>query len=209
MLATLDWIIIAFYMLLSLAVGLSVTRRAGKDMSSFFLGGRNLPWYLAGLSMVATTFAADTPLAVTELVGQSGISGNWLWWNMLAGGMLTTFFFANLWRRSGVLTEVELIELRYSGQPAAFLRGFKAIYLGVFMNIIIIAWVNVALISIFEGFFDLPKSDALLYTAIVMLIATVYASLSGLLGVALTDALQFIIAMTGCIITVSAHGRGL
>lgn len=200
MLATLDWIIIAFYMLLSLAVGLSVTRRAGKDMSSFFLGGRNLPWYLAGLSMVATTFAADTPLAVTELVGQSGISGNWLWWNMLAGGMLTTFFFANLWRRSGVLTEVELIELRYSGQPAAFLRGFKAIYLGVFMNIIIIAWVNVALISIFEGFFDLPKSDALLYTAIVMLIATVYASLSGLLGVALTDALQFIIAMTGCII---------
>lgn len=107
MLATLDWIIIAFYMLLSLAVGLSVTHRAGKDMSSFFLGGRNL-LISPGLSMVATTFAADTPLAVTELVGQSGISGNWLWWNMLAGGMLTTFFFANLWRRSGVLTEVKL-----------------------------------------------------------------------------------------------------
>lgn len=200
MLATLDWVIIAAYLLLSFAIGLAVTKRAGKDLGHFFLGGRNLPWYLAGISMVATTFAADTPLAVTELVGQGGISGNWLWWNMLAGGMLTTFFFANLWRRSGVLTEVELIELRYSGQPAAFLRGFKAVYLGIFMNVIIIAWVNVALISIFEVFFNLPKSDALLYTAMVMLITAVYSSLSGLLGVALTDAVQFIIAMAGCII---------
>ncbi|OWY23801.1 sodium:proline symporter [Sphingobacteriales bacterium UPWRP_1] len=200
MLATLDWVIIAAYLLLSFAIGLAVTKRAGKSLGHFFLGGRNLPWYLAGVSMVATTFAADTPLAVTELVGQSGISGNWLWWNMLAGGMLTTFFFANLWRRSGVLTEVELIELRYSGQPAAFLRGFKAVYLGIFMNAIIIAWVNVALISIFEVFFNLPKSDALLYTALVMLLTAVYSSLSGLLGVALTDAVQFIIAMVGCII---------
>lgn len=200
MLATIDWVVIIVFILLSLAVGLSVTRRAGKNMSSYFLGGRNLPWYLAGISMVATTFAADTPLAVAELVGQNGISGNWLWWNMLAGGMLTTFFFANLWRRSGVLTEVELIELRYSGKPAAFLRGFKALYLGLFMNAIIISWVNVALISIFTGFFGLSNSDAFLYTAGLMFIAAVYASLSGLLGVALTDAIQFVIAMTGCII---------
>jgi len=200
MLVAIDWVVILVFILLSLAVGLSVTRSAGKNMSSYFLGGRNLPWYLAGISMVATTFAADTPLAVAELVGQNGISGNWLWWNMLAGGMLTTFFFANLWRRSGVLTEVELIELRYSGKPAAFLRGFKALYLGLFMNAIIISWVNVALISIFEGFFGLSNSDAFLYTAGLMFIAAVYASLSGLLGVALTDAIQFVIAMTGCIV---------
>lgn len=200
MLAPLDWVIIGLFLLISLAIGLSVSRRAGKNLESFFLGGRNLPWYIAGLSMVATTFAADTPLAVTELVGQSGISGNWLWWNMLLGGMLTTFFFAKLWRRSGVLTEVELIERRYGGKPAAFLRGFKALYLGVFMNVIVIAWVNVAMIAIFTGFFGMSSTQALQYTAALMLLAAAYSSLSGLLGVALTDAVQFIIAMIGCIV---------
>ncbi|HRI26701.1 MAG TPA: Na+:solute symporter [Chitinophagales bacterium] len=200
MLAPLDWVIIGLFLLISLAIGLSVSRRAGKNLESFFLGGRNLPWYIAGLSMVATTFAADTPLAVTELVGQSGISGNWLWWNMLLGGMLTTFFFAKLWRRSGVLTEVELIERRYGGKPAAFLRGFKALYLGVFMNVIVIAWVNVAMIAIFTGFFGMSSTQALQYTAALMLLAAAYSSLSGLLGVALTDAVQFVIAMIGCIV---------
>ncbi len=199
-LSPLDWAFIVAYMLLTIAVGLWFTQRAGKNLSAFILGGRNLSWYIAGISMVATTFAADTPLAVAELVGKNGISGNWLWWNMLAGGMLTTFFFAKLWRRAGVLTEAELIELRYSGREAAFLRGFKAVYLGLFMNMLIIGWVNVAMISIFIGFFDLSYSDALLYTGVLMAFTAVYSSLSGLLGVAMTDALQFVIAMTGCII---------
>ncbi len=199
-LETLDWIIIIGFAALILGVGLSYTRKAGKNLDSFFLGGRNLPWYIAGISMVATTFAADTPLAVTELVGQSGIAGNWLWWSFLAGGILTTFFFARLWRKSGVLTEVELIELRYSGAPAAVLRGLKAVYLGLFINAVVIAWVNVALMSLLEVFFGLTGNDALMWTAVAMLIVAVYSSLSGLLGVAMTDVIQFVVAMTGCII---------
>lgn len=200
MLATLDWIIIIGFLTLIVAFGLSFTQKAGKNLESFFLGNRNLPWYIAGISMVATTFAADTPLAVTELVGQSGISGNWLWWNMLAGGMLTTFFFANLWRRSGVLTEVELIEMRYHGKPAAFLRGFKSLYLGIFMNVMIIGWVNLALATLLEVFFDISATQALMFTGLAMILVAVYSSLSGLLGVAFTDVIQFFVAMTGCII---------
>jgi Na+/proline symporter len=168
-------------------------------MESFFLGGRNMHWLLAGVSMVATTFAADTPLAVAEIVSGDGISGNWLWWNFLAGGMLTTFFFARLWQRSGVLTEVELIELRYAGKPAQFLRGFKAIYLGVLMNVIVIAWVNVALQSLLVVFFGLSETTALLYTGGAMILAATYASFSGLIGVAVTDAIQFVVAMIGCV----------
>lgn len=200
MLSILDWLLIALYFVISLVIGLRYAKFAGKDLSHFFLGGRSLPWYLAGLSMVATTFAADTPLAVTELVANNGVSGNWLWWNMLASGMLTTFFFANLWRRSGVLTEVELIELRYSGPEAKFLRGFKAVYLGLFLNAMIIGWVNVAMISILEGFFGISPQLALAITAGLMLITAAYSSISGLMGVAVTDAFQFIIAMLGCIV---------
>ncbi|HMS53094.1 MAG TPA: hypothetical protein PKD56_12260, partial [Chitinophagales bacterium] len=200
MLSILDWLLIALYFVISLVIGLRYAKFAGKDLSHFFLGGRSLPWYLAGLSMVATTFAADTPLAVTELVANNGVSGNWLWWNMLASGMLTTFFFANLWRRSGVLTEVELIELRYSGPEAKFLRGFKAVYLGLFLNAMIIGWVNVAMISILEGFFGISPQLALAITAGLMLITAAYSSISGLMGVAVTDAIQFIIAMLGCIV---------
>lgn len=200
MLSILDWLLIALYFVISLVIGLRYAKFAGKDLSHFFLGGRSLPWYLAGLSMVATTFAADTPLAVTELVANDGVSGNWLWWNMLASGMLTTFFFANLWRRSGVLTEVELIELRYSGPEAKFLRGFKAVYLGLFLNAMIIGWVNVAMISILEGFFGISPQLALAITAGLMLITAAYSSISGLMGVAVTDAFQFIIAMLGCIV---------
>ncbi|MCK4662980.1 MAG: Na+:solute symporter [Bacteroidales bacterium] len=196
----IDWILIVLYIIISLAIGLKYKNRAGKSLSDFFLGGRKLPWYIAGISMVATTFAADTPLAVTELVAQNGISGNWIWWNMLIGGMLTTFFFAKLWRRANVLTELEFIELRYSGKPAAFLRGFKAVYLGVFINTLIIGWVNIALISIFRVFFDIPENQIILFVALAMLIASVYSSLSGLLGVAVTDAVQFVIAMTGSVI---------
>jgi Na+/proline symporter len=196
----LDWVILIVFISAIVGIGISYRKKSAKGLVNFFLGGRNLPWYLAGLSMVATTFAADTPLAVTELVGNSGISGNWLWWNLLAGGMLTTFFFANLWRRANIVTEVEFIELRYSGKPAAFLRGFKAIYLGLFMNVLIIGWVNLAMMTILQGFFGISTETALFYTAIIMALVAVYASLSGLLGVVVTDAIQFVIAMTGSII---------
>ncbi|MEZ5008517.1 MAG: sodium:solute symporter family protein [Chitinophagales bacterium] len=199
-LSTLDFVVVAFFLLIILSVGLSYTKKAGKDLTSYFLAGRNLPWYLAGISMVATTFAADTPLAVTELVHANGIAGNWLWWSFLAGGLLTTFFFANLWRKADVLTEVELIELRYSGREAAVLRGFKSIYLGLFMNVVIIAWVNVALMSLLEVFFNLSHYQAFLYTGLAMLFVAIYSSFSGLLGVVMTDVIQFVIAMIGCIV---------
>lgn len=195
-----DYIIIVIFFLISLGIGLKFRKQAGKDISHFFLGGRNLPWYIAGISMVATTFAADTPLAVTELVAQSGIAGNWLWWNMLAGGMLTTFFFARYWRRANVLTDIELIELRYSGKAASFLRGFRSLYFGVFMNVLIIGWVNVALMSLLQVFFNIPEDQLLWYVGGAMLIVVIYSALSGLLGVAFTDVLQFVIAITGSII---------
>ena len=196
----IDWLIIGLFLAVSLFISLRYQGEASKSLSDFFLGGRNLPWYIAGVSMVATTFAADTPLAVTELVAKNGISSNWIWWSFLFGGMLTTFFFANLWRRANVLTELELIELRYSGKPAAILRGFKAIYLGLFMNVIVIGWVNVAMVSIIQVFFDIPKETAFWYMMAVMVITMIYASLSGLIGVAITDTIQFAIAITGCII---------
>lgn len=200
MLATLDWIIIIGFLLLILVVGISYSKSASKSLTDYFLGGRKLPWYIAGVSMVATTFAADTPLAVTELVAKNGISGNWLWWNMLAGGLLTTFFFAHLWRRANILTEVEFIELRYSGKAASFLRGFRAIYLGLVMNALVIGWVNLALMSLLHGFFDIPTDQTIYYCAVAMLFVAIYASLSGLKGVAITDAIQFTIAMFGCVV---------
>lgn len=196
----LDWIIIGAFLLLSLFIGLKYRNQASASLNNFFLGGRNLPWYIAGISMVATTFAADTPLAVTEIVSNNGVSGNWLWWSFLFGGMLTTFFFANLWRRANVLTELELIELRYSGKPAAILRGFKSIYLGLFMNVLIIGWVNVAMISILKVFFGIDYNTAFWFTVAIMAIALIYSSLSGLLGVAITDTVQFFIAIISCII---------
>jgi len=195
-----DWFIIAVFLVLSLVIGLFFRKRASANLESFFLGGRNMPWFIAGVSMVATTFAADTPLAVTELVGESGIAGNWLWWSFLAGGMLTTFFFAKLWRRAGVLTEIELIELRYSGKPAKILRGFKAIYLGLIMNILIIGWVNLAMITILQEFFGIELSTVYIILSGLMVYAAVYTSLSGLWGVAVTDLVQFTIAIVGTII---------
>lgn len=200
MLTYIDWIIIAAYLVFSLLVGLWYRKQAGNSMSDFFLGGRNLPWYMAGISLAATTFAADTPLAVTELVGNGGISGNWLWWNALMGGMLTVFFFAHLWRRANILTEVEFIELRYTGKEAAFLRGFKALYLGVFMNLIIIGWVNLAMITILQGFMGLSYQTAILTCGALTILVGIYSSLSGLLGVVVTDVVQFFIAMLGCIL---------
>lgn len=198
----LDWIILALYFVVSLTIGLLYMKKAGGSTEDFFLSGRNLSWWLAGLSMVATTFAADTPLAVTELVGQSGIAGNWLWWNMLIGGMLTVFFFSRFWRRAEILTDVEFIEMRYSGKPAAVLRGFKSLYLGIFMNVIIMGWVNLAMAKILLGMFPeyVNESNVLWFVGGAMLITALYSSLSGLWGVVVTDAFQFILAMTGCII---------
>lgn len=200
MLATIDWLIIIAYLIISVLIGLYFKNKAEQNLESFFLGGRNLPWWLAGLSMVATTFAADTPLAVTELVGKNGISGNWLWWNMLIGGMLTTFFFARLWRRAQVLTELEFIYIRYGGKPAALLRKFKAAYLGLFVNTLIIAWVNLAMMSILEVFFDIQGLNLYLAVFGLMALAVLYSTLSGLWGVSVTDAVQFFLAMAGSVI---------
>jgi len=195
-----DWTIIILYFAASAGDGVYYAKRAGKNMQEFFLSGRNLPWWLAGTSMVATTFAADTPLAVTELVARNGIAGNWLWWNFLFGGMLTVFVFARLWRRAGILTDVEFVEIRYAGKPAAFLRGFRSIYLGIFMNCIIMGWVNLAMAAILEGMFGIPRDQVMIYIALALVVTAVYSALSGLWGVAVTDAFQFVLAMTGCIV---------
>lgn len=196
----IDWIIVGIYFVGSAAVGLYYSKRAGGNLQEFFLSGRNLPWWLAGTSMVATTFAADTPLAVTELVAKNGIAGNWLWWNFVFGGILTVFFFARLWRRAGIMTDVEFVELRYSGKPAAFLRGFRSIYLGIFMNCIILGWVNLAMAAILQGMFDIPKDQVMWYVGGALVVTAIYSAMSGLWGVAVTDAFQFLLAMFGCVV---------
>jgi len=146
-LTLLDWIVIAAYFLFNLSIGIYYARRARGSTDEFFLSGRDVPWWLAGTSMVATTFAADTPLAVTGFVARNGIAGNWLWWNFVMSGMMTVFLYARLWRRAGVMTDVEFAELRYSGRPAAFLRGFRALYLGLPINCIIMGLVNLAMVK--------------------------------------------------------------
>src|SRR4030088_228385 len=161
-LTIIDWLVIGAYFARNIGIGFYYKARAGKNIGEFFLSGRNVPWWLAGTSMVATTFAADTPLVVTGLVARYGIAGNWLWWNFVASGMLTVFLFARLWRRSGVMTDVEFAELRYSGKPAAFLRGFRALYLGVPINCIILGWVNLAMVKILQLIFGIGKPEALL-----------------------------------------------
>ena len=196
----IDWIIVAVFLGITLFIGLKFKNKASGSLTDFFLAGRNLPWYIAGISMVATTFAADTPLWVAEVIRKNGISGNWLWWNMLIGGMLTTFFFAKMWRKANVLTELEFLELRYSGKAAKLFRKFKSVYLGIFFNTIIIGWVNAAMIKILIIFLDIDYQTAFIYIGVLMVLIAVYASLSGLLGVAITDAVQFILAMAGCII---------
>ncbi|HEX8089674.1 MAG TPA: sodium:solute symporter family protein [Blastocatellia bacterium] len=195
-LTAIDWTIISAYFVLSLAVGLYYTRRASRSVEEYFLSDRSMPWWLAGTSMVATTFAADTPLAVTEMVARNGVAGNWLWWSLLASGMLTVFFFARLWRRAEVMTDVEFVELRYSGRPAAFLRGFRALYLGLPVNLIIMGWVNLGMAKVLGGTLGIAKLHAL---ALCLGITFLYSILSGLWGVVVTDAVQFVIAMAGSI----------
>jgi len=194
----LDWTIFIGYFVVILLICFYFARRAGRSMQDFFLTGRNLPWYIAGTSMVATTFAADTPLAVTELVGKNGLAGNWFWWNFVLGTTLTVFFFSRLWRRSGILTDIEFIELRYTGKPAAFLRGFRSIYLGIFVNCVIMAWVNLAMFKILR--ITMGWDNMLLVVALCMAIVTLYSAASGLWGAATADALHFVTAMTGCIV---------
>lgn len=193
-----DFAVIIIFFIVIFSIAAYYTKKAGKDTNSFFLSGRNMPWYIAGTAMVATTFAADTPLAVTELVARNGIAGNWLWWNMAIGAMLTVFFFSKLWRRAGIVTDVEFVEFRYSGRPAAILRGFRAIYLGLFMNAIVMGWVHKAMEKIFRISF--PQFDPFLLVVILAIVIAVYASASGLLGTARTDSFQFLFAITGCII---------
>ena len=193
---TFDWIIVALYFVITLGIGLYYSRRANKDTSEFFGAGRSLTWWLAGTSMVATTFSSDTPLAVTELVYQKGVAGNWLWWNFVFSGMLTVFFFARMWRRVGVLTDIEFSELRYGGKPAAVLRGFRALYFGLVINSIIMGWVISAIATIMRVALNINIFWAL---TICVGITLLYSMFSGLWGVVVTDFFQFIIAMGGCI----------
>jgi Na+/proline symporter len=199
-LTLVDWAVIAAYFLFNLAIGFYYKARAGKNIGEFFLSGRNVPWWLAGTSMVATTFAADTPLVVTGLVARNGIAGNWLWWNFVASGMLTVFLFARLWRRSGVMTDVEFAEIRYSGKPAAFLRGFRAIYLGVPINCIILGWVNLAMVKILTLTLGVTKSQALWIVLGMIALTSFISALSGLWGVLVTDLFQFVLKMTMVIV---------
>jgi SSS family solute:Na+ symporter len=199
-LTLVDWAVIAAYFLFNLAIGFYYKARAGKNIGEFFLSGRNVPWWLAGTSMVATTFAADTPLVVTGLVARNGIAGNWLWWNFVASGMLTVFLFARLWRRSGVMTDVEFAEIRYSGKPAAFLRGFRALYLGVPINCIILGWVNLAMVKILTLSLGVSKSQALWIVLGMIALTSFISAIAGLWGVLVTDLFQFVLKMTMIII---------
>src|SRR5271156_1706357 len=219
-LTSTDWIVIAGYLLINLLISIYYRRRASGNTEEFFISGRNVSWWLAGTSMVATTFAADTPLLVTGLVARQGISGNWLWWGQCLGGMLTVFFFARYWRRAEILTDVELVELRYGGQTAAFLRGFKAIYLGLFMNCVILGWVTLAMVNIitvllgpaiaegnvleFAGLhytFGAPAHTALMICIFLLIPFTgLYTFIGGLWGVLVTDLFQFVLKMSMIIV---------
>ncbi|MCL7959687.1 MAG: Na+:solute symporter [marine benthic group bacterium] len=191
-----DWTVVAAYGALALIIGVYFARRAGRGTAEFFLSGRKLPWWMLGTSMVATTFSTDTPNLVTDLVRTGGVSQNWLWWAFLITGMCTVFFYAKLWRRSGVFTDMGFYELRYSGKPAAFLRGFRALYLGVFFNVMIMATVTLAAIKIGGVLLGIDK-----YTTVLIAgtITVIYSATSGLWGVVVTDLLLFVIAMVGAV----------
>src|SRR5881296_4500652 len=192
-----DWSVVVLYFLFNIAVGLYYKSRASRDTAEFFLSGRNVAWWLAGTSMVATTFAADTPLVVTGLVYTQGIAGNWLWWAFLPSGMMTVFLFARMWRRSGLITDVQFAEFRYSGKPAAFLRGFRAIYLGLLMNCLILGWVTKAMTSIVATTLGVSEHSALAICVFFLIPFTgLYVALGGLWGVLWTDLFQFVLKMS-------------
>ncbi len=193
----IDWLIIISYFAMILLIGVLVSKRAGQSSVEFFLGGRKMPWWLLGLSMVATTFSTDTPNLVTDIVRTNGVSGNWVWWAFLLTGMLTVFVYARLWRRSGILTDLEFYEMRYSGSAAAFLRGFRAIYLGVFFNVMIMGTVSLAAIKIGSVLLNFSPLKTIL---IAMIVTAVYTSLGGFRSVLITDAILFAFALGGSII---------
>jgi len=192
----IDWTVVGVYGVVTLIVGLIFARRAGQGPTEFFLSGRRLPWWLLGTSMVATTFSTDTPNLVTDLVRTGGVSQNWAWWAFLITGMCTVFFYARLWRRSGVFTDMGFYELRYAGRPAAFLRGFRALYLGVFFNVMIMASVTLAAIKISGVLLGLDRYSTVVWAGVVTVI---YSAGSGLWGVVVTDLLLFFIALVGSI----------
>lgn len=193
---SLDWTLVAAFFSITLVIGLLVARRAGRSTAEFFLSGRTLPWWLLGMSMVATTFSTDTPNLVTDIVRQHGVAGNWVWWAFLLTGMLTVFVYAQLWRRSGVTTDLEFYELRYCGPAATFLRGFRALYLGVFFNVCIMATVSLAAIKIGGVMFNFsPLNTILIASAVTVL----FSAAGGLTAVVLTDFLLFIVAMIGAV----------
>ena len=196
-LTAIDWAIVAAYFTLSTGIGFYFTKRGGESLSEYFLSGRDVPWWLAGASMVATTFAADTPLVVTGLVVANGVAGNWLWWDFLMSGMLTVFFFARLWRRAGVMTDVEFAEIRYSGKPAAVLRGFRALYLAIPINLLVLGWVTRAMIKILTISLGVNPYAAV---GICFLVTMFYAVAAGLWAVLWTDLVQFVIKMTAVIV---------
>ncbi|HEY1952848.1 MAG TPA: sodium:solute symporter family protein [Gemmatimonadaceae bacterium] len=204
----IDWAIVAAYFLLSVGIGLYFTKRGGESLSEYFLSGRQVTWWLAGASMVATTFAADTPLVVTGMVSAHGVAGNWLWWNMLMSGMLTVFFFARLWRRAHVMTDVEFAEIRYSGKPAAALRGFRALYLAIPINLIVLGWVTKAMIKILTislglhavNLLGFNVSGEVIAVAICFIITVAYSAGAGMWAVLWTDLVQFVIKMSAVIV---------
>jgi Na+/proline symporter len=193
----IDWAIVFGYFALSTVIGLAFSKRGGESLDEYFLSGRQVPWWLAGAAMVATTFAADTPLVVTGLVATKGVAGNWLWWNMVMSGMLTVFFFARLWRRAKVMTDVEFAEIRYGGKPAAFLRGFRSLYLGIAINLIIMGWVTRAMIKILTISLGISP---ILAVGICFVITVTYAVAAGLWAVLWTDLVQFVIKMSAVIV---------
>ena len=195
-LTALDWVIVVVSFAISLLTGVYFTRQGGRSVQDFFLSGRQLPWWLAGTSMVATTFAADTPLAVAGIVARQGIAGNWIWWSAAAGSMMTVFLFARLWRRAGIVTDVELAELRYAGRPAAALRVFRALYLGLPINCVIMGWVNLAMAKVLSVMLGWTELTAVLVS---LALTGIYAAMAGLWGVVVTDFLQFTFAMGGTI----------
>ena len=196
-LAPIDWAIVAAYFALSAGIGFFFTKKGGESLDQYFLSGRNVSWWLAGASMVATTFAADTPLVVTGLVAAHGVAGNWLWWNMLMSGMLTVFFFARLWRRANVMTDVEFAEIRYSGRPAATLRGFRALYLAIPINLIVLGWVTRAMIKILTISLGISP---VLAVAVCFVITVAYSAGAGMWAVLWSDLIQFAIKMSAVII---------
>ena len=194
--ANLDWIIIIVCLCITLLIGFIVSKKSSESSTQFFLSGRSMPWWLLGLSMVATTFSTDTPNLVTDIVRNNGVAGNWVWWVFLLTGLLTVFVYAKLWRKSGVQTDIEFYELRYSGKAARFLRGFRALYLGVIFNVLAMGGISLAAIKIGQVMLGLTAFETI---GIASLVTVVFSTIGGFRGVVYTDFLLFFLAMAGAI----------